>query len=400
MKYNHILVRYGEMTLKSRNRKLFVNALRKRMDRALEGMDVDIRSNRDRAYIVINDEDAYEVIDKLKLISGILSVSPVVRIEKTEEAMQETALLFAKDFEADKTFKIEVKRADKKYHLKTHDIQNLLGSHILENTDHLTVNVKNPDHQITTEVRLDALYMYHDSVKCLGGLPLGTGGKALLMLSGGIDSPVAGLDIMKKGVEIEAVHFHSPPYTSPEATDKVKQLVDIMSERTGFDIKLHIVPFTELQTALYDRIPDNLSMTSTRRVMLRIAEKLAVKIDAEAIVNGENLGQVASQTLTSMYAINEVTNFPVLRPLLTLEKNDIVNMSKQFGTYETSILPFEDCCTIFKPKSPKTKPSLEKVKHFEERVDFEPLIDKAVAGIETYTPDTEKEVRAEFKELL
>lgn len=400
MKYDHILVRYGEMTLKSRNRKLFVSALRKRMNRALESMDVDIKSNRDRAYIVIKDEDAYEVIDKLKLISGILSVSPVVRIDKTEEAMQETALLFAKDLDADKTFKIEVKRADKTFHLKTYDIQNMLGSHILENTDHLTVNVKKPDHQITTEVRLDAIYMYHDSVKCLGGLPLGTGGKGLLMLSGGIDSPVAGLDIMKKGVEIEAVHFHSPPYTSPQATDKVKKLIDIMSERTGFDIKLHIVPFTELQTTLYDRIPDNLSMTSTRRVMLRIAEKLAAKIDAEAIINGENLGQVASQTLTSMYAINEVTSFPVLRPLLTLEKNDIVNMSKQFGTYETSILPFEDCCTIFKPKSPKTKPSLDKVKHFEKRVDFEPLIDKAVAGIETYTPDTEKEVSAEFEELL
>ena len=400
MKYDHILVRYGEMTLKSRNRKFFVSALRKRMNRALEDMDVHIKANRDRAYIVINDEDAYDVIDKLKLISGILSVSPVVRIEKTEHAMQETALLFANDFGADKTFKIEVKRPDKEFHLKTHDIQNLLGGHILENTEHLTVNVKHPHHQITTEVRLDAIYMYHDTVKCLGGLPLGTGGKGLLMLSGGIDSPVAGLDIMRKGVEIEAVHFHSPPYTSPQATDKVKKLVDIMSERTGFDIKLHIVPFTELQTTLYDRIPDNLSMTSTRRIMLRIAEKLAAKIDAEAIVNGENLGQVASQTLTSMYAINEVTSFPVLRPLLTLEKNDIVNMSKEFGTYETSILPFEDCCTIFKPKSPKTKPSLEKVKHYEERVDFEPLIDKAVAGIETYTPDTEKEDNAEFEELL
>ena len=400
MKYDHILVRYGEMTLKSRNRKFFVSALRKRMNRALEDMDVHIKANRDRAYIVINDEDAYDVIDKLKLISGILSVSPVVRIEKTEHAMQETALLFANDFGADKTFKIEVKRPDKEFYLKTHNIQNLLGGHILENTEHLTVNVKHPHHQITTEVRLDAIYMYHDTVKCLGGLPLGTGGKGLLMLSGGIDSPVAGLDIMRKGVEIEAVHFHSPPYTSPQATDKVKKLVDIMSERTGFDIKLHIVPFTELQTTLYDRIPDNLSMTSTRRIMLRIAEKLAAKIDAEAIVNGENLGQVASQTLTSMYAINEVTSFPVLRPLLTLEKNDIVNMSKEFGTYETSILPFEDCCTIFKPKSPKTKPSLEKVKHFEERVDFEPLIDKAVAGIETYTPDTEKEDNAEFEELL
>ena len=399
MKYDHILIRYGEMTLKSRNRKMFVSALRKRLNRALDGMDVHIKTTRDRAYIDLLDAEAYPVIEKLKHISGILSVSPVVRIEKSEEAMKETALEFAEDFGVDRTFKIEVKRSDKTFHLETFDIQDMLGGYVLKNTDHLSVNVRKPDHTITAEVRQDAVYMYHDTVQCLGGLPLGTGGKGLLMLSGGIDSPVAGLDVMRKGVEIEAVHFHSPPYTSPEATEKVKKLVDIMSERTGYDIKLHIVPFTELQTTLYDRIPDNLSMTSTRRVMLKIAEKLAVTTGAEAVINGENLGQVASQTLTSMHAINEVTNMPVLRPLLTLEKNDIVNMAKQFGTYETSILPYEDCCTIFKPKSPKTKPSLEKVRKFEERVDFGPLIEKAISGIETYTPNSE-EAAAEFGELL
>ncbi len=399
MKYDHILIRYGEMTLKSRNRKMFVNALRERLARALEGTDVDIKTTRDRGYIVLGEADAYEVIEKLKLISGILSVSPVVRIDKTEDALKETALAFARGFGADKTFKIEVKRADKTFHMETHDIQRMLGAHVLDNTDHLTVNVRQPDHKITAEVRLDAFYMYYDTVQCLGGLPLGTGGKGLLMLSGGIDSPVAGLDVMRKGVEIEAVHFHSPPYTSPQATDKVKKLIDIMSERTGYDIRLHIVPFTELQTTLYDRIPDNLSMTSTRRVMLKIAERVAQSMEAEAVINGENLGQVASQTLTSMYAINEVTNMPVLRPLLTLEKNDIVNMAKQFGTYETSILPYEDCCTIFKPKSPKTKPSLEKVKKFEERVDFGPLIEKALEGIEVYTPNAEIE-NPEFEGLL
>jgi thiamine biosynthesis protein ThiI len=399
MKYDHILIRYGEMTLKSRNRKMFIDALRKRLNRALEGMDVHIKTTRDRAYIVLGDEDAYAVIDKLKLISGILSVSPVVRIEKTKAAMKETALEFTRGFDADRTFKIEVKRADKTFPMETHDIQGLIGSHVLENTENLTVNVRQPDYKITAEVRRDAVYMYYDTVQCLGGLPLGTGGKGLLMLSGGIDSPVAGLDVMKKGVEIEAVHFHSPPYTSPEATEKVKKLIDIMSERTGYDIKLHVVPFTELQTTLYDRIPDNLSMTSTRRIMLKIAERLAGLTEAEAVINGENLGQVASQTLTSMYAINEVTTMPVLRPLLTLEKNDIVNMAKQFGTYETSILPFEDCCTIFKPKSPKTKPSLEKVRKFEERVDFEPLIEKALAGIEIYIPNSRDEDEA-FEDLL
>lgn len=399
MKYDHILVRYGEMTLKSKNRKMFVSALKKRMNRTLKGLDVHLKTNRDRAYIVLNNENPYTVIERIKHISGILSVSPVVRIDKTEEAMKDTALSFAESFESGSTFKIEVKRADKTFHLKTFDIQYMLGGHILSETDHLTVDVKNPDHMIMTEVRQDAVYMYFERIECLGGLPLGTGGKALLMLSGGIDSPVAGLEIMRKGVEIEAIHFHSPPYTSPQATDKVKQLVDIMSNETGFDIKLHIVPFTELQTTIYDRIPDNLSMTTTRRVMLRLAEKLSKEIESEAIANGENLGQVASQTLTSMHAINEVTSFPVLRPLLTLEKNDIISMAKNFGTYETSILPFEDCCTIFKPKAPKTRPALEKVKHFESSVDFEPMIIKALENIEVYIPNQKKDEN-EFEDLL
>ena len=400
MKFDHILVRYGELTLKTKNRMMFVYALRDRMNQALSNFDVEVRANRDRTYIDINDENPYDIIDKLLNISGILSMSPVVKIEKNDDAMKETVLKFANSIESGHTFKIEVKRADKNYHLDTFGIQQLLGGQVMEHTDHLTVDVKKPDYKIMVEIRPDAIYMYYDSIKGLGGLPLGTGGKALLMLSGGIDSPVAGIDLMKRGVEIEAIHFHSPPYTSPQATEKVKKLVDIMSDRTGFDIKLHIVPFTELQTTIYDKVPDNLSMTSTRRVMLRLSEKLSEKINAEAIVNGENLGQVASQTLTSMYAINEVTNLPVLRPLLTLEKNDIVAMAKRMGTYETSILPFEDCCTIFKPKAPKTKPNLEMVKKFESNVDFEPMIEKALNNIEVYIPSKESEEVDDFSDLL
>ena len=400
MKFDHILVRYGELTLKTKNRMMFVYALRDRMNQALSNFDIEVRANRDRAYIDINDENPYDIIDKLLNISGILSMSPVVKIEKNDDAMKETVLKFANSIESGHTFKIEVKRADKNYHLDTFGIHQLLGGQVMEHTDHLTVDVKKPDYKIMVEIRPDAIYMYYDSIKGLGGLPLGTGGKALLMLSGGIDSPVAGIDLMKRGVEIEAIHFHSPPYTSPQATEKVKKLVDIMSDRTGFDIKLHIVPFTELQTTIYDKVPDNLSMTSTRRVMLRLSEKLSKKINAEAIVNGENLGQVASQTLTSMYAINEVTNLPVLRPLLTLEKNDIVAMAKRMGTYETSILPFEDCCTIFKPKAPKTKPNLEMVKKFESNVDFEPMIEKALNNIEVYIPSKESEEVDDFSDLL
>lgn len=399
MNYDHILVRYGELTLKSKNRKIFVNALRRTMIRTLKAFDVHVKANRDRAYIELSGADPYKVMDSLKHVTGILSVSPVVKLEKTNEAMQENALDFVQDFKDDSTFKIEVKRSDKEYPLKTFDIQQLLGGHVLENTGSITVDVRNPDYEIIVEVRQDAIYMYHEVIGCVGGLPAGTGGRSILMLSGGIDSPVAAFEIMKKGVEVEAVHFHSPPYTSPQATEKVKQLVDIIADRTGVDIKLNVVPFTELQTTIYDRIPHSLSMTSTRRIMLRVAEKLAGRLDAEAIVNGENLGQVASQTMTSMHVINRVTSFPVLRPLLTLEKNEIINKAKKYGTYETSILPFEDCCTIFTPKAPKTKPSLEKVEGFESRVDFEPMIDNAVDNIEVYISNSEEESDA-FQSLL
>ncbi|WP_271396672.1 tRNA uracil 4-sulfurtransferase ThiI [Salinicoccus roseus] len=399
MIYDHILVRYGEITLKTRNRKMFINALRQNMKRALTGFSIELAAQWDRAYITLNGEDPDAVMDAIENVNGILSVSPVAKLEKSEEAMKDTAVHFAEEFTKGETFKIEVRRADKSYHLKTFDIQYMLGGYVLENVPDLKVDVKHPDHQIMVEVRTDGIYMYHEVRQCIGGLPIGTGGRALLMLSGGIDSPVAGLEVMKKGVEIEAVHFHSPPYTSPEATEKVKHLVDIMSKRTGADIKLHIIPFTELQTKIYDWIPDNMSMTTTRRIMLIIAERLAERIDAKAIVNGENLGQVASQTLTSMHAINAVTNFPVLRPLLTLEKNEIVEMARRYGTYETSVLPFEDCCTIFKPKSPKTRPLVEKVEKFESKVDFEPMIEKALEGIECYSVNEAEEKEA-FSSLL
>ncbi|CAM2969130.1 tRNA uracil 4-sulfurtransferase ThiI [Salinicoccus roseus] len=399
MIYDHILVRYGEITLKTRNRKMFINALRQNMKRALTGFSIELAAQWDRAYITLNGEDPDAVMDAIENVNGILSVSPVAKLEKSEEAMKDTAVHFAEEFTKGETFKIEVRRADKSYHLKTFDIQYMLGGYVLENVPDLKVDVKHPDHQIMVEVRTDGIYMYHEVRQCIGGLPIGTGGRALLMLSGGIDSPVAGLEVMKKGVEIEAVHFHSPPYTSPEATEKVKHLVDIMSKRTGADIKLHIVPFTELQTKIYDWIPDNMSMTTTRRIMLIIAERLAERIDGKAIVNGENLGQVASQTLTSMHAINAVTNFPVLRPLLTLEKNEIVEMARRYGTYETSVLPFEDCCTIFKPKSPKTRPLVEKVEKFESKVDFEPMIEKALEGIECYSVNEAEEKEA-FSSLL
>lgn len=398
LKYDLLLVRYGELTLKKKNRKMFIGKLVSQIERALEGLDIVIRANRDRMYIDLENEDAYEVINRLKHVNGILSMSPIIRLEKTDEAMKENALLLESTFKEDDTFKVEVKRIDKAYHLKTHEIQQLIGGYVVKETNR-SVNIKHPDHTIMIEIRYDGIYMYSEVYDGVGGLPLGTGGKTVLMLSGGIDSPVAGFEIMRRGVEIEAIHFFSPPYTSEQSLEKVKTLVDILADKTGVDIKMHIVPFTNIQTTIYDKIPDGYSMTTTRRIMLIIAERLARKIGAEAVVNGENIGQVASQTLTSMNTINAVTNFPVLRPLLTYEKNEIIQKAVNYGTYETSILPFEDCCTIFKPKQPKTSPNLDTVIKYESNVDFELLIEDALNQITTYTSKNEQE-STEFEDLL
>lgn len=249
------------------------------------------------------------------------------------------------------------------------------------------------------EIRSDAAYLYSRVIKGAGGLPVGTGGKTLLMLSGGIDSPVAGIEVMKRGVTIEAIHFHSPPFTSEEAKQKVIDLTRIMAETTG-EIKLHLVPFTDIQKMIHKKVPENLTMTSTRRMMLKIADKFARQIDAKALVNGENLGQVASQTLGSMYAINAVTNLPILRPLLTLDKDEIIIKAKEIGTFETSIQPFEDCCTIFTPKNPKTNPRLDKVESFEAGTDFDAMIEEAIANIETLTISKHTDTKQEFDELL
>jgi thiamine biosynthesis protein ThiI len=302
-------------------------------------------------------------------------------------------------------FKIDVKRADKNFPYDTYELQRQVGGAVLNDNEHITVNVKQPDHEIKVEVRIDAIYIYDQTIEGAGGLPVGTGGKTLLMLSGGIDSPVAGMEVMRRGVTIEAIHFHSPPFTSEKAKDKVIELTRILSQHVG-PIKLHIVPFTELQKQINKVVHERYTMTSTRRMMMQVADKLVHKIGAHAIVNGENLGQVASQTLKSMYAINHVTSTPVLRPLLTLDKEEIVKKAKNIGTFDVSIQPYEDCCTIFTPKNPVTEPDFEKVVKYESVFDFEEMIDNAVANIETltitkdYQSDKEAETSAIIEDLF
>lgn len=403
MKFDHILVRYGELTLKSGNRNTFVNQLKSNIKYALIPLEgYKVSANRDRMYVeVTEDADVEEIMRRISRVFGVHSVSPVVKVEKDIEAIKEAAVVLAKDIdEPGKTFKVDAKRSDKGFPYETFDLQQILGGEVLKHIAHLTVKVKDPDYKLIVEIRRDAAYLYSRVIKGAGGLPVGTGGKTLLMLSGGIDSPVAGIEVMRRGVTIEAIHFHSPPFTSEESKQKVIDLTQIMAETAG-EIKLHLVPFTDIQKMIHKSVPENLTMTSTRRMMMRIADQFARQIDAKALVNGENLGQVASQTLGSMYAINAVTNLPILRPLLTYDKEEIVIKAKEIGTYETSILPFEDCCTIFTPKNPKTNPKLDKVESFESKVDFDALIKTAIESIETITlSKNNQKTENDFSDLL
>lgn len=402
MQYDHILVRYGELTLKAGNRNTFINQLKSNIKYALIPLTgYKVNANRDRMYVEITeDADVEEIMKRISKVFGVHSVSPVVKVEKNIDQIKSSAVKLARDIDAPGvTFKVDAKRSDKGFPYDTFALQQELGGEILSNIEHLTVDVKNPDYKLLVEIRSDAAYLYSRVIKGAGGLPVGTGGKTLLMLSGGIDSPVAGIEVMKRGVTIEAIHFHSPPFTSEEAKQKVIDLTRIMAETTG-EIKLHLVQFTDIQKMIHKKVPENLTMTSTRRMMLKIADRFARQIDAKALVNGENLGQVASQTLGSMYAINAVTNLPILRPLLTLDKDEIIIKAKEIGTFDTSIQPFEDCCTIFTPKNPKTNPRLDKVESFEAGTDFDAMIEEAVANIETLTISKHTDTKQEFDELL
>lgn len=388
MQFDHLLVRYGELTLKGTNRKMFVNQLKDNVKRALIPLrGYHVKGKRDRMYIELSPEaDINEIIQRVSKVYGIKSISPVIKIDKNEEKINQSAIQLSQDFVKGSTFKVDVKRVDKSFRLDTYELQRQVGGAILKENNNITVNVKNPDYEIKIEVRMDAIYIYEKVIAGAGGLPVGTGGKTLLMLSGGIDSPVAGIEVMKRGVTVEAIHFHSPPFTSEKAKDKVIELTRILAERVG-PIKLHLVPFTEIQKQINNVVHPRYTMTSTRRMMMRISDKVVHQINANAIVNGENLGQVASQTLKSMYAINHVTATPVLRPLLTLDKEDIIKKAKELGTFETSIQPYEDCCTIFTPKNPVTEPDFDKVVKYESVFNFDEMIENAVENIETLTID-------------
>lgn len=380
MKTNQILVRYGELSTKGKNRSSFIGRLRDNIHHTFSDLGkLKIKAERDRMFINSDsEEDMEKVIERLPKVFGIQSFSPVTETELSLEAMQKAAVALVGKMELQgKSFKVSVRRANKDFELQKPEILHGIGSHVLRAYPELSVQMKNPDIELKVEIRDKAAYMTAEVVKGAGGLPIGAGGKALLMLSGGLDSPVAGYHMLKRGVRLELIHFFSPPFTNERAKEKVFDLAEKLSE-FGSSVNLHIIPFTKLQQEVHKQVPDNITMTSTRRMMMRVADKVLEATDSKAIITGESLGQVASQTLESLYAINAVTNTPVLRPLISSDKLEIIETAMQIGTHDISIRPYEDCCTIFTPANPKTKPKLDKVEYYEGFVAFEELIQEAV----------------------
>ncbi|GGD17098.1 tRNA uracil 4-sulfurtransferase ThiI [Pontibacillus salipaludis] len=401
MHYDHILIRYGEMSLKGKNLKHFVAKLYENVKAKLHDYeDIKIKRNRNRMYILLNGEDPQPILERCKDVFGIQSFSLAIKVENEEEQMKEAVLYALTHAKNTKTFKITTRRVDKDFPIDSQAMNRVLGGYALTNTEGYTVDVHNPDVEINVEIRKDGTYITSEKILGAGGLPVGTTGKSLLLLSGGIDSPVAGYLSMKRGVEIEAIHFHSPPYTSERAKQKVLDLAKQLT-RYGHKIKVHIVPFTKLQQTIHREIPEGYGMTVMRRVMLQVSERVAEERGILSFTTGESLGQVASQTMESMNTINEVTNYPIIRPLVSMDKLEIIDISKRIDMYDISIRPFEDCCTVFVPSAPKTRPTREKVLQYEERVDFTDEIEETVAGIETVEfEENHTQEKDEFSDLL
>lgn len=381
-----LLVRYGEIILKGQNRPIFEDALVRNIRYRLRNEGA-YKIYKSQATIYIEpaegDEQTDAIYQKLKKIFGIVSIVVAYKTEKSMDGIFSVIPDAIGDvLKNAKTFKVEAKRSDKKFPLKSPEICDEVGGFILDNYPHIKVDVHNPEVVVHAEIRDDNAFVHTGREKGIGGMPVGTGGKAALLLSGGIDSPVAAYMIAKRGVALEAVHFFSYPYTSDRAKDKVLKLAGIVSEYTG-KMKVHVVPFTEIQLQIRDKCPEEYLTLIMRRFMMAISERIARLNGCDALVTGESLGQVASQTILALGVTNDAVNMPVFRPLIGMDKTDIVDVAREIGTFDTSILPYEDCCTVFTPKRPSTKPRLEKVLKYQALLDCEALIDEAVAGVET-----------------
>lgn len=377
IKYDYIVCRYGELSTKGKNRKDFTNRLIRNIKSQLkkyEGLTYDPRF--DRLFIHLNGEDGNAVAEELKCVFGLSSFSLALKLERDLDIIADNALSLIQNEEG-ATFKVLARRHDKSFEHVSDTINRHVATQILKNTE-LKVDVRKPDIKVWIEIRKDAAYLMLNKIEGAGGYPVGIQGKVLMMLSGGIDSPVAAYLMMKRGVEVEFIHFASPPYTSEQALKKVTDLAQILTKYQN-SIRIHVINFTDIQLAIYRNAPESYAITMMRRYFLRIGNQLAKEKGLLAIANGENLGQVASQTLHSMEAITKMDSLPILRPLLTYDKIEIIDLATKIGTYETSILPFDDCCTIFTPKNPTTRPKADKIDEYETQLNLGDLIDEAIA---------------------
>ena len=376
-----LLVRYGEIFLKGLNRPVFIKALVKRIKRAVQELGGTVWTYDGRIF-VSDVEDMDECIRRVTKVFGVHSVCPAVEMEKDDfDAICRKAIEMASNLRG--SFKVIARRSDKRYPLDSPAIGREMGHRILKSNPQLTVDVHNPNHIMNVEIR-DKAYLYVKVIPAVGGMPVGTNGRATLLLSGGIDSPVAGWMIAKRGVQINAVHFHSYPYTSDRALEKVLDLARILSE-SCCGIRVHVVPFTKIQMEIHEKCPEEYTTLIMRRFMMRIAERVARQENSEALITGESIGQVASQTMTALGTTDMVVDMPVFRPLIGFDKVEIIEIAQKIDTFETSSLPYEDCCTVFTPRHPATNPKMDKILEGEGKLDVEALIDEAVAGIEIHT---------------
>ena len=388
-----ILIKYGELTTKKSNRNQFIKKLNNNILKQINDLNLEIKYDQSRMFIYVSEAHLDEVVERLNKVFGIHGIVICHPVDNNIESIKEKTLEILKN-EKFNTFKIVTKRSDKAYPIKSNDVNNIIGGFILKNLE-CKVDVHNPDIYVNIEIRRDKTFIYTKEINGIGGYPVGIEGKGLLMLSGGIDSPVAGYLALKRGVDLECLYFESPPHTSLLAKEKVIKLASILNEYSK-NIKIHIIPFTKLQEEIYKNIDDTYMITILRRMMYRIAFKVAKKRNCKVIINGESIGQVASQTLTSMNVINSVTNYPIIRPVACLDKLEIINIAKKIGTYETSILPYEDCCTIFVPRHPVINPDINKAVSFEQLIDYETLINECINNMETITIIN----KSEFEDLL
>ena len=382
-----VLIKYGELTTKKDNRNYFIKSLKNNIFSKLSNFEFDIIDDYYRMFIIPKNDDIDGIVDKLKDIFGIHAIVIAYSSEDvSEENIKNMSLDIMKEVSG-KTFKVVTNRSNKSFPIKSMDMNNIIGGHILKNTS-FKVDVHNPDVYLYVEIRRDAVYIYNEDIPGLGGYPVGTLGRGLLMLSGGIDSPVAGYQMIKRGVQMYYLYFESRPHTSLEARNKVIRLARKL-EKYNSNGKLLVVNFTKIQETIYKNLDPSYLITIMRRMMYRIAERVAKRNNCLAIVNGESVGQVASQTLSSILAVNDVTNYPILRPLCSFDKLDIIAISKIIDTYEISIEPYEDCCTVFVPKHPVINPNLKHIYEEESKYDFSELLDEAVKSIEVVSLEEE-----------